>query len=1573
MKFITVLLLAFVSMSAFGQSKEFYLKVSDPSNDVRSLELLPLFESVKCPFKLPQMQQTYHLKLSEPVTLAELKTFLPGNLDYDYVEEVPEYKLFYTPNDLSPQQYHLTLINAEQAWDFTANASSVKIAIVDDAVELSHSDLAGNIWVNPGEIPGNGIDDDGNGYIDDVSGWDAADYDGNPNPPNPTFNHGTHVAGIASAHTDNNNGIASIGANAQIIPVKIANDATGSLTGGALGIDYAIGIGADVINMSWGGGFYSQTYQDLFDIAYAEGVVCVAAAGNSNVSAPMYPASYNHVISVGATDQNDQKAFFSNYGPTLDVSAPGVDIYSTLTSNTYGNLSGTSMASPMVAGLIALMIAANPLATVDELENCLESTAAPLNGPLSGSMGAGRIDANAAMACITTPTAQFTSDFTQVCPGGAIQFFNYSSGPGITFNWSFPGGTPATSTAQNPIVTYPTAGVYDVTLTVTSGGNSLTTTATNYVTVAQPDAVISGYSTIPAGGFGSVIVNFTGNAPYDLTLFDGTTSYPVSGITNSPYVHYFNPGVNTTYTITSFNDSQCPGTYSGTAQIDIIPAGGGNCDTTNVTMFKYLGTNLDDVCTSVESLGEYGYLILGRKTVGPTAYRNYIALLDPCGNLQWEKLYNPTLAGIAVSGHLDGNELIIVGYNGIGTSADTYMMRLDLNGNVLSSGIIANNFNYPRRSIRSQDGTILIGSVSGISGGFGNNDNIIVKAQPNGTILWTSRFGNTYNEFLHNLHEDANGNILVTGYLRDYSPGLRSGYMTKLDPSGNLLWSKRYDMGSNFTHFGASTHHGNAYYATGRTNQGSYGGEDGLILKLDTDGNILWSKRLGGTLEDHINGIVVINDTLYLHAHVASGAPNSELTIIRMDTLGNYIDHASFGTSGDDKGINIGRALQSLGNGGFAGVGYGDGGYLGGTDILFFKYNHFDDICLPSTVTVQVSDIAIQENNQAFNHNFMNLSFTSFSHVPEDVISNQGFICSNITYIDSCDLVADFTWTIPNCYTDSVNFVDQSTSSSGSVNLHIWDFGDGTAPVFGDWSTIQHAFPGAGTYNVQLIALDSLTGCGDTISYPITINANPGIVYPDTIMGCIGDTLSIIPVSSCLSNPTVSWHPDSIVVVDNGLSIVVEVHGPQYIYVTIQDGGLTIVDSIFIQEDPNCCTSIPLAHVLSGNACINSNIELENISTPNGPNPTYNWSFLPDGNPGSFAGATPPLISFPTTGPKQVVLQLTDDCGTSYDTLNLYIFEPPTFNIGQDDTICSSQVISLGENPVDNWQYVWSPGHLVSDSTIANPDATITSNTTISVIVTDPWTGCSFEDTIHFLYDSTFVNILLNDTSICALGNITIPVNYHSFSDLVWNPSGIVSTNYGDSVVVSIGQSQMVTATALGQYGACNTTDSVFIDYIQTPDAIIWDTLVCEEEGFTYIPTGDWYYNGNQVTVVAPSQTGTYTYEQQHACGIIQHEITIDFQTCSCNMWVPNSFTPNGSQFNEYFFPVTDCTLLDYKLEIYNRWGEIIFETTDINDYWDGTYQNRPVQDGSYTWKIEYREVIMDIEHELHGHVTVIR
>ena len=288
-------------------------------------------------------------------------------------------------NDPSMSQlWGMTKIDAPDAWNITTGATGanrVVVAVIDTGVDYTHPDLAANIWTNTAEIAGNGVDDDHDGFVDDVHGYNFVSNNGNPMDDN---GHGTHVSGTIAAVGNNSLGVAGVNWSASIMALKFM-DSTGSgyLSDAIRAINYATmertqyGVNVRVINASWGGGGFSSAMQTAIQAANDAGIMFVAAAGNSGTNndvTAQYPANYTppNVISVAASDQNDQLASFSCYGAsTVDLAAPGVSIYSTLPNNRYGYYSGTSMATPMVSGVAALAWAYNPNASVADIRNAI--------------------------------------------------------------------------------------------------------------------------------------------------------------------------------------------------------------------------------------------------------------------------------------------------------------------------------------------------------------------------------------------------------------------------------------------------------------------------------------------------------------------------------------------------------------------------------------------------------------------------------------------------------------------------------------------------------------------------------------------------------------------------------------------------------------------------------------------------------------------------------------------------------------------------------------------------------------------------------------------------------------------------------------------------------------------------------------------------------------------------------------------------------------------------------------------------------------------------------------------------
>jgi thermitase len=315
-----------------------------------------------------------------------------------------------TPDDpLLSYEWGLTSIRAPEAWDVTTGAPQVTVAVVDTGIDAAHPDLAPNLWTNPGESgagrESNGRDDDGDGHIDDVHGWDFVDGDAQPQDGN---GHGTHVSGTIAARGNDATGVAGVSWNAGIMPLRVLDDAgSGYVSDAVTAYAYAARNGARVVNASLGGDRFSRAEHDA--IAAAPSTLFVVAAGNDGAdtdATPAYPCDYDlaNVVCVAASDRDDTLASFSNYGATnVDLAAPGVDIASTWPGGRYALLDGTSMATPHVTGAAALLLAHDGGLTVAGLRAALLSSTHAVPALAGRVATGGRLDVAAALSVPAAP------------------------------------------------------------------------------------------------------------------------------------------------------------------------------------------------------------------------------------------------------------------------------------------------------------------------------------------------------------------------------------------------------------------------------------------------------------------------------------------------------------------------------------------------------------------------------------------------------------------------------------------------------------------------------------------------------------------------------------------------------------------------------------------------------------------------------------------------------------------------------------------------------------------------------------------------------------------------------------------------------------------------------------------------------------------------------------------------------------------------------------------------------------------------------------------------------------------
>ena len=345
-------------------------------------------------------------------------------------------------------------IDAEKAWDISIG-DSVIIGVMDTGVDTAHVDLMGNLWTNPGEIPNNSIDDDGNGYIDDIHGWDFVNDDNNPDDD--IDGHGSHVSGTIAAVGDNSIGVVGVCWSARIMALKICEGGC-YLSSAISALEYAIKMGAKLTSNSWGGTTYSQSLKNAIDSTGAHGMLLIASAGNDRLNndvSPRYPGSYNseNIIAVAATDHNDgladEPGWGSNYGlTTVDLAAPGVNILSTVPPALYGTdyeyFSGTSMATPHVSGTAALIWSKYPTLTHLQVKERIMNSVDPLPSLAGKCVTGGRLNTFRAVAEPDSIPPSPVTDLAVIQTGGEK----------ITLSWTATGDDSSTGTAHSYVVRY---------------------------------------------------------------------------------------------------------------------------------------------------------------------------------------------------------------------------------------------------------------------------------------------------------------------------------------------------------------------------------------------------------------------------------------------------------------------------------------------------------------------------------------------------------------------------------------------------------------------------------------------------------------------------------------------------------------------------------------------------------------------------------------------------------------------------------------------------------------------------------------------------------------------------------------------------------------------------------------------------------------------------------------------------------------------------------------------------------------------------------------------------------------
>jgi subtilisin family serine protease len=784
----------------------------------------------------------HHVKLKKGMTVEEGIKEYKKDPNVEYAE--PDY--IYTVNSVPNDTYFGTLwgllnsgqtggtsgadIKATSAWDLTKGSSDVVVAVIDSGIDYTHEDLAANIWVNPVEIPGNGIDDDGNGYIDDIHGIDTYNSDTNPMDDH---GHGTHVAGTIGALGNNGTGVVGVNWNVRIIACKFLNaGGSGSTSDAVECLQYIKGLrdkGVNIVatNNSWGGGGYSQALYDAIN-AQRE-LLFIAAAGNdssNNDFVNHYPSSYKlpNVISVAASDHNDGKASFSNYGKrTVHVGAPGSNITSLRAAGTdmygdghtfvplgdsnakYMRASGTSMATPHVTGLAALIAAQDQERDWRTIKNLILSSGTAIPAMDGATITGRRINAYGALTCVDSPVFSLLTNSEFPLPAGVAATLSVlsincgsASGPvtGVT-------STGQTITLRDDGVAPDMAagdGIFTVTWTPA--------TETTYVTLAYP-------------GGGDIVPHIV-IQPY---LPEANVRFPYNQPLKSKW-------------------GTSPYTWS--IESGTLPPG----LTLNSTTGYLTGRPI------AGSVGKYPLTVKVRDGVGRTSVEQLtLSVADDSVSELWSDISTDKGGGSAQDIVVDnsGNRYV-TGYISTMTSSteDIITIKYDAAGTLVWSRTFDSGIDDWGEAIAvDSSGNVY---VAGGSPYFSKkSDFILLKYAPDGTLLWNRSYDSGFSDYPLDMALDSTGNIYLTGLQKntpmypDYD--MEDMLTVKYDSSGNLLWVRRYD-GSDIDRGNAIAVDGagNVYIAgergTGRP-VGEYAVQfyyEMLLLKYDPSGNIVWTR-----------------------------------------------------------------------------------------------------------------------------------------------------------------------------------------------------------------------------------------------------------------------------------------------------------------------------------------------------------------------------------------------------------------------------------------------------------------------------------------------------------------------------------------------------------------------------------------------------------------------------------------------------------------------------------------------------------------------------------------------------------
>jgi len=820
-----------------------------------------------------------HIKIKKGVTVQEALARFRSDPDVEMVG--PNY--IYEADDIFPSDIGFTElwglhntgqtggtpdadIDGPEAWDITTGDTDTVVAIIDTGIDYNHEDLIGNVWVNPGEIPNNGVDDDGNGYIDDIHGIDAINQDSDPLDDH---GHGSHVAGTIGASANNGVGVAGLNWNIQLLGCKIL-DAGGSGESAAaiecleyikdLKDNHNVNVAAS--NNSYGGLGEDLLFYDA--INDQQDILFVAAAGNSNKDTdelPHYPASFDlpNIMAIAATDHDDKKPFFSNYSRrSVHIGAPGVEILSTVLGNSYEFHSGTSMASPHVTGLAALLKSQDQSRNPLDIKNLILAGGDEIPSMDNTTASGRRINAHGSLDCIDRPLLR-TVDFPDIPEIGVA-----ATVAALSINCAAPVGP--------------------VTLTL-SGGELIDLFDDGFAEDNTADDGIYSGTWIPT----REVEQLTFTSP-ELTEIFTVPQFKINTPRFLPFASIEKP-----YSFTLAATGGLP-PYTWSLSAGSLPPG--------LTLDGFTG----EISGAPVLPGDYVFTVQAQESYLTTKTQEFILSVNSLYEL-WTRTYGSGAldSGYGIAVDSDGNVYVTgTSYTGIGPGNDVVTVKYDTYGNLQWTATFDGGF--------SDSGVDIILDNSGnlyVTGTSWNTpssapdpdyDYLIIKYDASsGTEIWSRGYGDAGSlELAQSIAADPFGNIFVTGTVlpEPYSKD-RNILTIKVDAAGNVQPFAVYDSGNTDWAGGVVTDAGGNVIVTGDIYHAMHPSPDISIenfftVKYDPNGNMLWTRNHGQeNIADRSKKMAIDNaGNLYIVGHTYkpfSGNPANNYEIIKLAPDGNQI------------------------------------------------------------------------------------------------------------------------------------------------------------------------------------------------------------------------------------------------------------------------------------------------------------------------------------------------------------------------------------------------------------------------------------------------------------------------------------------------------------------------------------------------------------------------------------------------------------------------------------------------------------------------------------------------------------